>query len=162
MKKLKNLSEEETIQVITNVVDRIAPKYTFNGYETEDMKQEAYIICLEALERYDSTRPLENFLSVNLSNRLKNFIRDNFGNAKDVEKKKVNAPLNIPNAECCLPSVDFFSESIENREIYNIIDKKIPTKLREDFLKFTNGVYINKIKKQQLLKVIQEILDEEG
>lgn len=162
MKKLKNLSEEETIQVITNVVDRIAPKYTFNGYETEDMKQEAYIICLEALERYDSTRPLENFLSVNLSNRLKNFIRDNFGNAKDVEKKKVNAPLNISNAECCLPSVDFLSESIENKEIYNIIDKKIPTKLREDFLKFTNGVYINKIKKQQLLEVIQEILNEEG
>ena len=35
------------------------------------------MICMDALNRYDQKRPLENFLSVNLSNRLKNFIRDN-------------------------------------------------------------------------------------
>ena len=61
---LSNKTEQETIDIITAVVDRIAPRYTFYGYTVSDMKQEAFIICMDALKRYDEGRPLENFLSV--------------------------------------------------------------------------------------------------
>ena len=73
----KNMTKEEVLDKIKLVVDRISPKYTFHGYDVDDIKQEAFMICMDALDRYDQKRPLENFLSVNLSNRLKNFVRDN-------------------------------------------------------------------------------------
>jgi DNA-directed RNA polymerase specialized sigma24 family protein len=72
------MTEQQVIDQIKIVVNRIAPKYTFNTYDVDDIKQEAFIICMDALERYDNKRPLENFLSVHLSNRLKNFVRDNY------------------------------------------------------------------------------------
>ena len=71
------MTEQEVVDQIEKVCNRIAPRYTFYGYALDDIKQEAFIICMEALNRYDNSRPLENFLSVNLSNRLKNFVRDN-------------------------------------------------------------------------------------
>ena len=72
------MTDEQVLETMDLVINRIAPRYTFYGYAVNDIKQESYIICIEALERYDEKRPLENFLSVNLSNRLKNFIRDNY------------------------------------------------------------------------------------
>ena len=92
-KQRKKHTDEESLEIIDIVVNRIAPKYTFNGYDIDDIKQESFIICLEALKRYDNKRPLENFLSVNLSNRLKNFVRDNFGHSKDGKKRNYTHPL---------------------------------------------------------------------
>ena len=161
-KKKKTIYDEDVMKTIDIVINRIAPKYTFNGYDVDDIKQESYIICLEAMDRYDQDRPLENFLSVNLSNRLKNFIRDNFGNAKDIEKKKVNCPVNIQNNEHYIAQDDLYSKSIEDKEIYDIIDSNIPSYFREDFLKFVNGVYINKNRRIELLEKIKEILNEKG
>ena len=53
MKIPKGLSEEETIDKINLVVQRISPRYTFASYDVDDIKQEAFIICYNALERYD-------------------------------------------------------------------------------------------------------------
>ena len=83
MKIPSNLTEQETVKKIHSVIDKIAPRYVFSGYDIDDIKQESFIICMDALSRYDEKRPLENFLSVHLSNRLKNFIRDNFANSQD-------------------------------------------------------------------------------
>ena len=41
----------------------------------DDIKQEAFMIAVEALEKYDESRPLENFLYISISNRLKNLLR---------------------------------------------------------------------------------------
>tara|TARA_B100001769_G_scaffold271092_1_gene263336 strand:- start:826 stop:1326 length:501 start_codon:yes stop_codon:yes gene_type:complete len=163
MNKPKNHTEQETLAIIDIVVNRIAPKYTFNGYDVDDIKQESFIICLEALNRYDNKRPLENFLSVNLSNRLKNFIRDNFGNAKDVDKKKVSAPATISaHVYNNYHFYEFDDENLDTQDIFEILEEKLPVNLREDFLKFTNNVYLNKNKKETLIKNIKEILNEEG
>ena len=70
-----NMTEQEVVDTITLVVDRISPRYTFHGYQLDDIKQEAFILCMDALPRM-TISCLENFLSVHLSNRLKNFVRD--------------------------------------------------------------------------------------
>lgn len=164
MKIPKNMTEQETVDKITLVVNRIAPKYTFNGYDVEDIKQEAFIICIDALDRYDNKRPLENFLSVNLSNRLKNFIRDNFGNAKDTEKKKINSPVNI-NSNSCIEAQQFYTadmDLIDNKELIQQIEDNMPIHLREDYLKFVHGVNIPKNRKDLLFAFIKELLDAQG
>ena len=90
------MTEQQVIDQIKIVCDRISPRYTFYGYTVDDIKQEAFIICMEALNRYDEARPLENFLSVNLSNRLKNFVRDNhFIGDENVDRQKVYQPAQL-------------------------------------------------------------------
>ena len=48
MKIPQGMTEEQVVDQIQIVVDLMAPKYTFYGYTTDDIKQEAFIICLEA------------------------------------------------------------------------------------------------------------------
>ena len=93
MKVPKNMTEEQVITTINTVSSRLANKYTFPNYETEDIEQEAFIIGMEAMDRYDEKRPLENFLSVHIKNRLSNFRRDHYyrpddGKAEEIQKNK--------------------------------------------------------------------------
>lgn len=162
MKIPKNMSEDETLEKINLVIDRIAPRYTFNGYEVNDIKQESFIICIEALERYDQKRPLENFLSVNLSNRLKNFVRDNFGNAKDVEKKKISCPSNITHDYSnTLSYEEDIHLKIQMDEITEKIDRHLDSSFRSDYLKFINNVTIPKARRDQLIEALKDILYED-
>ena len=78
-KKLQNnVTEEEFLQVLENISKRLAHKFKFGYHTYEDMKQQAAIFALEGLEKYDNSRPLENFLWTHVRDRLFNYKRDNF------------------------------------------------------------------------------------
>ena len=79
MKLPKGMSEEEVLQVIDGIANRLAGKFKFGYHEIEDMKQQARMFAWEGLENYDNVRPLENFLWTHVRNRLYNFKRNNFG-----------------------------------------------------------------------------------
>ena len=163
MKIPKNMTAEETLDKIELVINRIAPKYTFHCYDVDDIKQESFIICVEALNRYDEKRPLENFLSVNLSNRLKNFVRDNFGNAKDVDKKKITSPASITHeSNICLFSEEQIIDKVYQKELSRIIDEKLDSEYRADYLKFINGITIPKTRRDQLIERLKEIANNEN
>lgn len=162
MKIPSNKTEKETLDIIEIVINRVSPRYIFPGYEIEDIKQQAFIICLEALERYDENRPLENFLSHNLSNRLKNFVRDNFYLKKDSESKK-NILKPLPIEEGLNISYEQHSSMVMDlSKLINIIDSKLPIHLREDYLKFTSGAYLPKLQRDELLNVLRNICEENG
>jgi len=162
MKIPKGMTESEVIAKINIVINRIAPRYAFSGYDVDDIKQEAFMICMDALLRYDVNRPLENFLSVHLSNRLKNFVRDNYFTSSDQEKKKVLAPKQLSNDDNIIDNEIDQDISIDNKEIRKIIDKFLPFDYRSDYLKFVNDVSIPKKRKIQLFLVIKNILEENG
>lgn len=162
MKIPKNMSEQEVMQKIVLVVDRIAPKYTFNGYEVDDIKQEAYIICMDALDRYDEARPLENFLSVNLSNRLKNFVRDNYFTKHDEEKKKVLNPSQLSYDDCLESEDDDIDINIDVSHMSKIIDQFLPSKCRSDYLKILSDVYVPKKRKAEIISLIKNIMKDHG
>ena len=157
-----NMTKEQVVAQINIVVDRIAPKYTFYGYQRDDLKQEAFIICMEALPRYDENRPLENFLSVHLSNRLKNFVRDNHFQADEDEKAKVVMPGQLANEEYLLDKREEYVENIDYKEMSKILDLKLPANHRSDYLKIINDVYVPKKKKEEVLFIVQTILEEHG
>jgi len=161
MKIPSNMSESQLMKSIETVVNRIAPKYTFSGYEVDDIKQESFLICIDALERYDENRPLENFLSVHLSNRLKNFVRDNYYvSSTDEDKKKVLTPKSINNDDI----IKIYEEidSLEVEELNKLVDKNLPSQYRSDYLKMLNNVYVNKIRREEILQNILNILKENG
>jgi DNA-directed RNA polymerase specialized sigma subunit len=162
MKIPKNLTEEETLSKIELVVNRIAPKYSFVGYDINDIKQEAYIICMDALERYDQKRPLENFLAVNLSNRLKNFVRDNFCNKNsDEDKKKVMCPSYISNEDLIAGRESPAEHAVYMKEIEEIIDHHLPANMRMTYLRYKNGLSITKNKREELLTFLKSIFQKD-
>ena len=161
MKIPKGLSEKDTIDKINLVVQRISPRYTFASYDVDDIKQEAFIICYNALERYDpKVGPLENFLSINLSNRLKNFIRDNHYKKDDEQKKKIMSPS--PLAYDHIDSSDPMDKVIFLKEISSIIDKELPSHLRSDYLRIMSGISINKKRRLEIMETVYKILTENG
>jgi len=162
MKIPDDMTKEEIIERINTVINRIAPKYTFKDYEVEDIRQEAFIICMDGLDRYDQSRPLENFLSVHLSNRLKNFIRDNYFVKDDEERKKVMAPKYLTNDDEIAKEETSIDKSIDMKEAKKLIDKFLPCELRSDYLKIINEVYVPKKRKTVVFAAIREILEEYG
>ena len=166
MKIPANMTEQQVIDQIEKVCNRIAPKYTFYGYTADDLKQESFIICMEALHRYDESRPLENFLSVNLSNRLKNFVRDNhFLTSSDEDRVKVLKPAQLDYEDSIIDDHEKYSISysdIENKDIVDLVNKYLPAQVRMDYLKIINDVYVTKQRREEIIDMILEILEEHG
>ena len=165
------MTEEQVISTITRVSTRLASKYTFPNYEEEDIAQEAFIIGMEAMNRYDEVRPLENFLSIHIKNRLKNFKRDNYyrpdeGKAEQIQqgKKKLLDAGSIEDIRFYI-TTSAQSDSLEQRELVEYIDLHLPASLRADLLRFKNDQSLTKTKKANLLnelRVIMELFHEEG
>tara|TARA_Y100001963_G_C6761793_1_gene439865 strand:- start:388 stop:912 length:525 start_codon:yes stop_codon:yes gene_type:complete len=162
----KGMTEQQVVDQIAKVCNRISPRYTFYGYTVDDIKQEAFIICMEALSRYDGIRPLENFLSVNLSNRLKNFVRDNHFSSEDNEDRiKISQPAQLDYENNIIDEEKKYSityDSIQKKDISHLIDKHISSNMRMDYLKIINDVYVSKQRKSEILDAINEILEENG
>lgn len=166
------MNQQEQMAIITKVINRTAPKYIFGFYELEDIKQESYIICINALENYDNNRPLENFLSKHLSNRLKDLKRNKYfrHNTNNESHKKLNAvkkklmdlkqfcqiaeydhPLEDPNLE----------EKLTTSEALELVMDMIGPSLRNDFLRMANDVSISQSKKKAVISKVKEILGED-
>ena len=154
-----NMTREDVIKQINTVVNRISPKYIFNGYEVDDIKQEAFIICMDALERYDPSRPLENFLAVHLSNRLKNFIRDNYYTKDETDKKKILRPKYISTEDCIPSPIHDHDNIIDAQQAQDILDKHLPSDCRADYLKIINDVYVPKKRREEILATVKNLVE---
>lgn len=166
MKIPSNMTEPEVTEIILRVCERTAPKYTFHGYDRHDMTQEAIIICIDALNRYDEQRPLENFLAVNLSNRLKNFVRDkHFVSISDQNRAKVYQPAQLQNDNSIQNWIEtklYWLDKIDRKAIFKIIDRELPASMRLDYLKMQNDIYIPKARREEIINETQEILENHG
>ena len=173
------MTEEQVLQTIQKVVQRVAHKYKFAYYDYDDICQEGFLIAMEGLDRYDGRRPLENFLAVHVSNRLKNFKRDNFcrqetispsGNYRSSWENRNNSkrflmePLDISNIrdehESKMSMGDDFVIDIENKEIVNIINRHMDISMRSDYLRMLDGVYVPKPRRIQIIEVVHQIIEE--
>ena len=161
----QNLSEQEVIETITKVARKLAPKYVFASYEVEDIEQEAFLMGVEGLNRYDTNKPLENFMYTHVNNRLKNFKRDNYyrfdyGNAQKIQdrKKSILEPADITALYCV--SVD--DETVDNAhlsEMLDLIDRTLPADLRSDYLKLRTNSPLPKGRKAIIIQAIEDIIN---
>lgn len=152
--------DEETLEIMRKVVQKIAPRYVTHGYTLDDMEQEAYLMCLDALSRYDKTRPLENFLSVHVSNRMKNFLRDNV-KVKDEEKHKIIKPTQLTH-DIEITYEENIDDKLDFRNMTLIIDQNIPAVMRLDYLKIVNDFYVRKQRRQEIIDFITNLLKTHG
>jgi len=167
------INEEEAYKVIMRVAKRLAPKYVFATYEVEDIEQEAFLIGVAGLEKYDKSRPLENFMYTHINNRLKTFKRDNYyrldyGSAAQKiqdRKKSLLEPINLDALyNICTPNNTDIEAQLN--EILQLIDEKLPPGLRRDYLKLKHNAPLPKGRKAIIVSTIKKIVngenDEEG
>ena len=163
MKIPNGMTEAEVLAKIQLVIDRIAPRYVFPGYDLADVKQEAFIICMSALDRYKEGFPLENFLSSNLSKRSKNLIRDrHYVKSDPEEKKRIKMPGQLSQEEYTKYYYDDTDRSIDVQALSDIIDRELPAKYRSNYLKMVNGVNVLKKDREELIEVIKKIANDNG
>ena len=134
MKIPKGMTEEKVLEVIDKIADRYAYKFRFGYFEADDIRQEAKIIAMDALDRYEEGRPLENFLAVHVKNRLNNFKRDKYYRQTKIDS---NTQEKHNNSKRHL---------MEPLDINNIRD----------------GCYVAKPRRQKILEEIDIILRENG
>ena len=180
---------DNTLQIIRKVCHRLAEKYTFGYYAEEDIEQEAFIIALAALPRFNpNISSLETFLYVDISNKLKTFKRDHYLRTdftcsycgrqdplcehcqrrewRHAAKKHLMEPIDIDNVNSefernMFMNTDFLAD-IELNEILSLINQNLDVALREDYLKMIEGISIPKVKRQAIESSIFSILEENG
>jgi hypothetical protein len=186
------MSEQEFLQILDNIANRLAAKFKFGYHEIEDLKQQAKVFALEGVSRYNpETGPLENFLWTHVRNRLFNFKRDNYF--------RPNSPCDACDCETCDPeecstyknwvsstttrcnlmrpipiyNVDMDDEQnmyyhkdvlrdIDRKVVFKLLDKHIPLDLRRDYLRWKHGLAVSKPRRILIQQVAQQILETNG
>lgn len=113
--KRKKIKEEDFIKVLDIISKKLIYKFKFGYHEIEDMKQQAAIFALEGLEKYDNSRPLENFLWTHVRNRLFNYKRNNY---QRPDKPCLTCPLYDPNYKLSLNQCQKYKNK-HDCELYN-------------------------------------------
>jgi hypothetical protein len=129
--------------------------------------QEAIIFGLEAYERWDGVRPLENFISVHISNRLKNLKRDNYFRLgledSSPERQRSNeSKRKLMNPAPMTPFSFYTEDKIDGQDEVDFVLSQLPPLMRNDFLRLANDVSIPKARRSAVYDKIKEILDEDG
>ena len=155
------------MQTIQTVIDRTANKYTFGYYELDDIKQESFIICLEAIQNYDNSRPLENFLARHLSNRLKTLRRDKYSRKDIVSEKheKLNevkkSLMDLKGSLFDIAQEDDLIDILSTEEALDKVFESLSPSMRNDFIRIANGVSVQTVKKRKVFDKVKEILGED-
>lgn len=172
--------EAEALKIADQICRKMVSKYTFAYYDYDDIYQEAMLMCIEAFRRYDGRVPLENFLSRNLSNRLKSLRRDKYyrpfkcdhcDNGCPKCEKKISNREAKKNILSCVDVSTVRDEDEKNmrvsgdpgieidiKEYQDLIDQTFPAEHREDYLKYKAGVPLTAQKRKQIENIIYSII----
>lgn len=159
---------QEHLSIIRKVANNIAPGYIFGYFSKEDIIHEAIIIGMDGYNKWDGIRPLENFISVHISNRLKNLRRDNYYRAEkniseesqrnNEAKRNIMSPLSLtPNMFQKFTYEDF---SVDNRDEVEFILDNLNPLLKNDFLRLANGVQITRARKEAVYQKVRELIED--
>jgi len=157
---------DDVLVIIERVIENQIGHYKVYGYDRDDLKQEAFIICAEGLKKWDTERPLENFLSVHLSFRLKSLVRDlyktqgRFAESTKLMMTAISMDSVNWDGERSIISKDDVSSEVELADLIKAIDQYLPIALRRDYLKMQAGVKINRGRAKKLREYILSLLSE--
>lgn len=166
---------EETQVALDKVCRRIASKYYVPGYDKRDVYQEAYLIGLEILGKYDPERnpKVENFLNVSINNRFQNFIRIKSENKKNCgcceyesckkcryreSKAKVIHMQQFTENFDYTDNIEFYREKLH--DLLPLIDLKLPVSMRDDWRRILDDSHVVRSRRFEILDEIREIVKE--
>lgn len=80
MRLPEGVTERYFLEATERVLSLLASKFRFGYHELDDIKQQGMLFAIKvmAANKYDVSRPLENFLYTHLRNQFINYKRDNY------------------------------------------------------------------------------------
>jgi len=178
-------SEEEVIETIMRVSKRFCNKFVFNSYDEADLLQEAFIIGMEGLPRYNSeTGPLENFMHKHIYYRIINFKRSKCSRPMELcelcgdgvcdkckksktlwsSRRNLTDPIDLGSVKDEEEqNMKMYADStgdIEFQEIETLVNQYLPVELRPDYLRFRDGCNISKTRRNKIEEYLEDILME--
>lgn len=175
------------MRIVQKVAHNLAAKFKFGYHGVDDLEQQGVLFGLEALEsgRYDPGRPLENFLSRHIRNRLSNYRRDNYmrleppcqccdtfnppafpcqkwrdWSRRNLSKRNVMQPLDMTNL-CDESEKNMRSApgDLHGGELQDIIDRELPLELRRDYLQMLEGKTVPKLRREKVRQEVAAIME---
>jgi len=120
MSQLKYSDIEGIVEELVRVKSHL---YTFSNFESDDIAQEIRIICLRALDKFDSSRiepdKWKNYFGRCIDNGLKNLRRDNYVRMACPYQEDYDA----------LDPNDVSEQAVRIRRLYHNFQKRIKTRL---------------------------------
>lgn len=175
-------TEQQIIEMIEKIGKILGSLYAFSFYTAEDIKQEVWVMSLEAIksEKYDGKRKLENFLFIHCRNRVLNLLRDKYyksqcpcnhclkGNKHEdgnhckvfINWQKRNSDkTNLANLSGNIDDEQHIYEdnSVENNELVDHIDAQLSPELREIYLKMKAGEKVHHSQIAKIKKALESI-----
>ena len=186
--KKKIISRKQLFEYARPIIEKIARQrkgQAFAYYEGDDIEQEVWVFCLEALGRFDLSKSskdisfskkIEHFLNNHVSNRLKNLMRDRYFRPETPTSRDSNTQvrINLINAlplDVCdiddnlkvlgsankvFDPVDFF---IAQETLAHIFDQ-LSDELIDPLIAALEGNKLKKNLEMQLQEAVAEILQE--
>jgi hypothetical protein len=156
------VKEEDLLNVVGKIANRLADGYTFGIYNVDDIKQEIYIIVLErdkkgksVLDRWDGQHPLYKFLLHHVSNRLNNLKRNKWFRASCPCKKcdgKENGATSHKNKKHCKRFIQWKTLNSSKANLAG------PSQLSEDYDISEEKCHLDIMVSEELIDFIDERL----
>lgn len=141
---------DEAYPIIKKLASSRSSSGAFAYYEDNDVYQEVWAMCLDAMERYNpEIGPIENYLVRHVSNRLKNLKRDKYfrpgstvvGSGLARTRMNLINALSLSGGDVFEDGVLLCSASMNTNPVDNALSKetlqyvmcKLPTELLEPF-----------------------------
>lgn len=163
-----NYTEEEVLDIIETIVNKLSYSFRFGYFDVEDIKQEGRIEALKALERYEPPGPLENFLYIHVRNQLINLKKKKYGrNVKPCLDCPFYDPNNLKSDNQCAVFADKMEcdkynswrkrQSTRHNLMYPIGIQNVMGIEDEDGMKLTSNVVNNAYNKEILRKIDENL-----
>lgn len=163
MKLPEGVTETEFLRATEKVIRILARSFVFGYFQLADIKQQATLFAIEAMERYDTSRSLEGFLYTHIKNRLINFRRDKF-RRNDTPCKSchnsIEGETEHPDRQYCDKYKAWLKRNSAKQnimnplDITNISDENEPTTRSE-------STVVENVERSELLALIDMKLDPE-
>lgn len=179
------VTEEQFLEAVNKACEILARSFAFGFYDADDIRQEAAIFAIEALGRYDRSRPLANFIYTHIKNRLINFKRDRFHRndppcelcasgtkhaggefcekflmwkSRNAAKQSLMKPIDLGDRDDLDAVCEDLTENLSRDEILSKVDVGLPIELRSSYLKMIAGESVPKAKRDAVAAKLREIL----
>ncbi|KKM60777.1 hypothetical protein LCGC14_1538440 [marine sediment metagenome] len=163
--------------MIEQIAKQRRNNHAFAHFTGDDIEQEIWAMCLDALRRYNpTTGPLEHFLNSHVSNRLKNLKRDKYfrpgsciatSGAARTRMNLVNAlPLDnseIPDSSIILGGAQAEPDPLMQLladETRDYITDRLPPDMKPIFFAVMSGNKIRQPILDKFRKIVAAILEE--
>lgn len=142
---------EGSLEIIMRIADSLSEAYRSKTLPKDDLRQEVFLFCVDAMTRYDGRAPLENFLRKHARNRILNLIRYN------KRRKVLHDTVDVDSLKEVLAYNP--TDRMESEELFSIINEELNTQERKVLMKMLDGVSVSVSRKNHVREKVREIIE---